>query len=259
MLQLEQRLRQRFPHWFRGRRAAIARPLLRGIARWSRLDAIDAFIKANRHVRGFDFVSAALQFLGADYAVDDAALARIPAHGRLLVIANHPSGALDALALLDAIGKVRRDVRIVANDMLSALDNLDGLLLPVRILGGRPAPDSLRAVDAALARGECVVVFPAGEVSRLGPRGIRDARYTELADTPADLHIEVQQVSHPSRVHLDIETDDLDAEVERLEKLGARRVAFVRRWWVMEAPTGQRFCVVRMKHPERGAVPNAWE
>jgi hypothetical protein len=115
-------------------------------------------------------VSAALQFLGADYAVDDAALARIPAHGRLLVIANHPSGALDALALLDAIGKVRRDVRIVANDMLSALDNLDGLLLPVRILGGRPAPDSLRAVDAALARGECVVVFPAGEVSRLGPR-----------------------------------------------------------------------------------------
>ena len=177
MLQLEQRLRQRFPHWFRGRRAAIARPLLRGIARWSRLDAIDAFIKANRHVRGFDFVSAALQFLGADYAVDDAALARIPAHGRLLVIANHPSGALDALALLDAIGKVRRDVRIVANDMLSALDNLDGLLLPVRILGGRPAPDSLRAVDAALARGECVVVFPAGEVSRLGPRGIRDTRW----------------------------------------------------------------------------------
>ena len=177
MLKLEERVRQRFPHWFRGRRAAIARPLLRGIARWSRLGEIDAFIAANRHVRGFDFVAAALQFLGARYQVDDAGLARIPAQGRLLVIANHPSGALDALALLDAIGKVRRDVRIVANDVLSALDNLDGLLLPVRILGGRPAPDSLRAVDAALARGECVVVFPAGEVSRLGPRGIRDTRW----------------------------------------------------------------------------------
>ena len=177
MLQLEQRLRQRFPHWFRGRRAAIARPLVRGIARWSRLDAIETFLTANRHVRGFDFVSAALQFLGADYTVDAAALARIPAQGRLLVVANHPSGALDALALLDAIGKVRRDVRIVANDMLSALDNLDGLLLPVRILGGRPTPDSVRAVDTALARGECVIVFPAGEVSRLGPRGIRDSRW----------------------------------------------------------------------------------
>ena len=57
MLQLEQRLSQRFPHWFRGRRAAIARPLLRGIARWSRLDEIDAFLAANRHLRGFEFVA----------------------------------------------------------------------------------------------------------------------------------------------------------------------------------------------------------
>jgi hypothetical protein len=52
-------------------------------------------------------------------------------------------------------------------------------------------------------------------------------------------------VSHASRVHLDIETDDIDAEVRRLEKLGAKRVQAVHDWWVMEAPTGQRFCVVR--------------
>ena len=177
MIELEQRLQQRFPHWFRGRRAAIARPLLRGIGRWSRLDVIDAFLAANRHVRGFEFVAAALRFLDARHEVDAAALARIPVQGRLLIVANHPSGALDALALLDAVGKVRRDVRIVANDFLSALDNLGDLLLPVRILGGRPGADSLRAVDAALARGECVIVFPAGEVSRLGPRGVRDTRW----------------------------------------------------------------------------------
>ncbi len=177
MIQLEQRLQQRFPHWFRGRRAAIARPLLRGIERWSRLDVIDAFLAANRHVRGFAFVAAALEFLGARHEVDDGALARIPAQGRLLIVANHPSGALDALALLDAVGKVRRDVRIVANDFLSALDNIGELLLPVRILGGRPSADSLRAVETALAQGECVIVFPAGEVSRLGPRGVRDTRW----------------------------------------------------------------------------------
>ena len=177
MIELERRLQQRFPHWFRGHRAAIARPLLRGIERWSRLDVIDGFIKANRHLRGFAFVSAALEFLGARYAVDPGALARIPERGPLLIVANHPSGALDALALLDAVGRVRRDVRIVANDFLSALDTIDGLLLPVRILGGRPAPHSLRAVDAALANGECVIVFPAGEVSRLGPRGVRDTRW----------------------------------------------------------------------------------
>ena len=102
MIQLEQRLQQRFPHWFRGRRGAIARPVLRRIERWSRLDVIDAFLAANRHVRGFAFVAAALRFLDTRYDVDEAALTRIPAKGRLLIIANHPSGALDALALLDA-------------------------------------------------------------------------------------------------------------------------------------------------------------
>jgi hypothetical protein len=55
----------------------------------------------------------------------------------------------------------------------------------------------------------------------------------------------VQIVDHPSRVHLDIEADDIDAEVRRLEKLGAKRIQQIQSWWVMEAPTGQRFCVVR--------------
>ncbi|GAB1408717.1 lysophospholipid acyltransferase family protein [Thermomonas brevis] len=138
---------------------------------------VDAFLAANREVHGFAFVAAALQFLGTRYRIDDAALARIPAQGKLLIVANHPSGALDALALLDAVGQVRSDVRIVANDFLGAIPNLREQLLPVRILGGRPSADSLRAVESALARGECVIVFPAGEVSRLGPRGVRDTRW----------------------------------------------------------------------------------
>ena len=84
------------------------------------------------------------------------------------------------------------------------------------------------------------------------------AEYQMFGNTPGDLHIEVQKVQHPSRVHLDIEADDVDAEAARLEALGARKVGFVKRWWVMEAPTGQRFCIVRMHHPEQGATPNEW-
>ncbi|MEH6420749.1 VOC family protein [Pseudomonas sp. CGJS7] len=85
------------------------------------------------------------------------------------------------------------------------------------------------------------------------------AQYAQLADAAGSLHVEVQKVSHPSRVHLDIESDDLDAEAARLEKLGATRVGFVKRWWVMQAPTGHRFCIVRMKHPELGTPPNVWD
>jgi predicted enzyme related to lactoylglutathione lyase len=84
--------------------------------------------------------------------------------------------------------------------------------------------------------------------------------YAPLEDGPGGLHIEVQKVAHPSRVHLDIETDDMEAEVARLEKLGAKRLEFVReRWWVMEAPTGHRFCVVPMPAKSGRAKPNMWK
>ncbi|MGH8084361.1 MAG: GNAT family N-acyltransferase [Lysobacter sp.] len=181
MLQLEDRLqssvRARFPHWFRGRRRHLAAPLLRTMGRWSRLDLLDGFIKASQHLHGFAFVEAALEFLQARYRVDPPELRRIPASGRLLVVANHPSGALDALALLDAVGKVRSDVRIVANDLLCALDGLRELLLPIAVLGGRPSVEGLRAIEAALDAGQCVIVFPAGEVARLGWRGVADGRW----------------------------------------------------------------------------------
>ena len=82
--------------------------------------------------------------------------------------------------------------------------------------------------------------------------------YARLVDPGGDLHVEVQTVSHPSRVHLDIETDDIEAEVRRLEALGARRVAQVQTWWVMEAPTGQRFCVVRKCSPAFDTKARNW-
>ncbi|WP_051562436.1 lysophospholipid acyltransferase family protein, partial [Stenotrophomonas indicatrix] len=174
---LEQRLQQRYPDWFHGRRGQLARPLLRSVGRWSRLDRIEAFLRRNANVRGFDFVAAGLEFIEGRYHVDPAALARIPATGRLLIVANHPSGALDALALLDAVGRIRRDVRIVANDLLGAIGPLQDLLLPVRILGGKVQRSSLQAVEQALAAEQCVIVFPAGEVSRLSLLGIRDGRW----------------------------------------------------------------------------------
>ena len=85
-----------------------------------------------------------------------------------------------------------------------------------------------------------------------------EATYVRLDTDPADLHIEVQRVGHPSRVHLDIETDDIEAEVRRLEALGARRIAKVRTWVVMEAPTGQRFCVVRAGRANFADQANSW-
>lgn len=85
-----------------------------------------------------------------------------------------------------------------------------------------------------------------------------DPNYRALVTGSSEIKILIQAVDHPSRTHLDIETNDIDAEVARLEALGARRVAQVKRWWVMEAPTGQRFCVVNPQRADFAQNANSW-
>jgi predicted enzyme related to lactoylglutathione lyase len=92
-----------------------------------------------------------------------------------------------------------------------------------------------------------------------GLAGEEGENYVRLMDADRGLHIEVQKVKHDSRVHLDIETDDVEAEAARLERLGAKRVKQFPRWWVMEAPTGQRFCVVQAKAADFPDKANRWK
>ena len=86
-----------------------------------------------------------------------------------------------------------------------------------------------------------------------------DGKYAELATSADEPIILLQRVEHESRVHLDIETDDLEAEAARLEGLGAKRIECVReRWWVMQAPSGHRFCVVKKQREPFGPHLNQW-
>ena len=85
-----------------------------------------------------------------------------------------------------------------------------------------------------------------------------DGKYAELKTDADEPFLLLQCVEHEPRIHLDLETDDIDAEVARLEALGAKRIAFIKRWWVMEAPTGHRFCVVRKQQAKSEARFNTW-
>ncbi len=87
-----------------------------------------------------------------------------------------------------------------------------------------------------------------------GTRG----NYVMLATPPDEPIVQVQRVEHESRIHVDIETDDIPAEVARLEELGASVVSRLERWVVMQAPTGQRFCVVRVQRPGFPKNASAW-
>lgn len=88
---------------------------------------------------------------------------------------------------------------------------------------------------------------------------IEKSPYVELLMPEGENYVEVQAVDHESRVHLDIESDDIEAEANRLETLGAKRIAHIKTWCVMEAPTGQRFCIVPVISPDFEEKSNRWE
>jgi hypothetical protein len=86
-----------------------------------------------------------------------------------------------------------------------------------------------------------------------------DSGFIQLVTPPEDVQVIIQRVDHDPRAHLDIETDAIDAEVARLERLGARVVARKPAWVVMQAPSGHRFCV---GSPYRGGFDrgaNTWD
>ncbi len=88
---------------------------------------------------------------------------------------------------------------------------------------------------------------------------IEESPYVELVMPAGEIDVEVQAVQHPSRVHIDIESDDIEAEAGRLEALCAKKIANIKRWCVMEAPTGQRFCIVPVISADFEEKANKWE
>lgn len=135
---------------------------------------IREFSQRYPELNGIDFVEQVLDYFNFSYAYRSSELDNIPDHGRLIIFANHPIGSLDGLALLKLVSEVRADVKIVANDLLMKLKPLQSMLLPVRVFNGQSSRDDIRRIHEFLHNEGALIVFPAGEVSRLRPQGVRD-------------------------------------------------------------------------------------
>ena len=152
----------------------VKRWISAGVARLARLESIGSFLESHAHLEGEPFLDAALEFLNTSCAVSFRDRERIPSEGRLVVVVNHPLGALDGLVVLKALLQVRPDVRLVVNEWLLGIPGLRPFFLPVDAFSERQSRSAMSAIGMALEREEAVVVFPAGEVSRFSWRGIRD-------------------------------------------------------------------------------------
>lgn len=183
MISIEQVLYERFPKLAEPRARLISRPMIGLLRRLACEERINRSLAALSGEVGFDFVEKVLELLKFTYSVARTERENIPIEGRVVIVSNHPLGALDAIALLDLVGSVRRDVRILANDVLMQLEPLRSLVLPVNVFGGAGVGDGggggLREAYRALEREQALIVFPAGEVSRIRPSGVRDPRWSE--------------------------------------------------------------------------------
>ncbi|MDD2886950.1 MAG: lysophospholipid acyltransferase family protein [Aliarcobacter sp.] len=137
-------------------------------------DSINQFLTQNSHLKGFEFVDAVLDYFDFDYTVSSSDLQNIPTSGKVVIIANHPLGGLDALCLLRLISQVRKDVKIVANDFLAGFEALHSLLIPIDNYKLRQSKNDIKKIYEALNNEEAIIIFPAGEVSRATAKGIKD-------------------------------------------------------------------------------------
>lgn len=152
--------------------------LLKVVKKLLHEDDFNQVIKKNQHLRGFAFLDKLLNYFKFSYQVSPDSYNNIPSEGRLLIVANHPIGTLDGLALVKLIRSVRPDVRIVANQVLSYMEPLQSVFLPVDVLSKKVShKKSYQAMLAALNNEEAVILFPAGEVSRITPKGVRDGKW----------------------------------------------------------------------------------
>ena len=142
-------------------------------------DSINKFLQNNSHLKGFEFVDAVLDYFDFDYTVSSNDLQNIPSSGKVVIIANHPLGGLDALCLLRLVSQVRKDVKIVANDFLVSLKTLKPLLIPIDTFKIRQSKDDIKRIYEALNNEEAIIIFPAGEVSRASAKGIKDPTWNK--------------------------------------------------------------------------------
>jgi putative hemolysin len=167
------------------------------LARVVGLDEIERVYDALQAMGDRPIPERLLDFLGVRCAVADADLQHVPRSGAAIITANHPFGLLDGAVLAATLRRIRPDVRFLANGILSAIPELNDLVIAVDPISGRAAANGngsgLRRALEHLRAGGVLVVFPAGEVShwRWRDRAVTDrqwnpavARIARMAEAP---------------------------------------------------------------------------
>jgi len=155
----------------------IKKPVFGFIKKLIRENEINSFLNTNEKAGPFEFIDEVLDYFNFSYKVSSNQIENIPTSGRVVIIANHPLGALDALSLLKLVKEVRSDIKIIANDVLSQINQLKPILLNIDAFGLKISKETIEQIYNSLDSEEAVIIFPSGEVSRVRPHGVKDTKW----------------------------------------------------------------------------------
>lgn len=148
--------------------------VLRYIKRIIHEDEFNQFLQLTKDDYAHDFVKSALAFF--QITVNIEGLENIPENGGCIVVSNHPLGGIDGIAVMNGVGQRRKDIKALVNDLLMNLENVSSLLIPIN-KHAKNLTENVKLIEESYASDECIVIFPAGMVSRKQKEGVKDLEW----------------------------------------------------------------------------------
>jgi len=142
-----------------------------------KLTEIDKLSKDLNDLKDKDFIESLFDYLNFSYKISQKDLYKIPTESKLIVISNHPLGALDGLALCHLVSQVRNDYKIVANSVLGIIKQISSIIIPLNLYNPQTQKSSVLEIEKSLIDDNALIFFPAAEVSRYGLKGIKDNKW----------------------------------------------------------------------------------
>jgi len=180
-INIEKILEAKAPNLFKKYPKFIRNTILRLIKRILNVKEVNEFIRLHGNAEGIDFLDRIFDHIQYGYRMSFEDREKIPKTGRLIITSNHPLGGMDGLALLRAVFDVRKDVKVIVNDILMNVTNLEDFFIPVNLYSSAAIRSNLQMITKAIENEEAVIFFPAGKVSRLSPKGIKDTEWNSGA------------------------------------------------------------------------------
>ena len=148
-------------------------------------EELNEFLKKHGHLRDSELIEAGLNYFGIKIKVFGSE--NIPGTGRYIFVSNHPLGGLDGLVFIYELSKYFSDLRFPVNDILTNIENMSGIFLPVNKHGAQ-GRDAARKIEEAYSSGSQILYFPAGLCSRKKRGVIRDLQWQKSFITKAIQH-----------------------------------------------------------------------